>query len=43
MGAEFTHNGTKATMNIDDSESCLALFTRNKHDLLCQFVTMDET
>ncbi len=28
---------------IDDSESCLALFTRNKQDFLCWFVTMDKT
>ena len=28
---------------VDDSESCLSLFTRNKQDLLRQYVTMDET
>ncbi len=28
---------------IDDSESCLAMFTRNKQDFLYQFETMGET
>ena len=28
---------------IDDSESCLSLFTRNKKDFLRRYVTMDET
>ena len=28
---------------VDDSESCLSLFTRNKHDFLRRYVTMDET
>lgn len=28
---------------VDDSESCLSLFTRNKKDFLRRYVTMDET
>ena len=28
---------------VDDSESCLSLFTRNKQDFLRRYVTMDET
>ena len=28
---------------VDDSESCLSLLTRNKQDLLRRYVTMDET
>ena len=28
---------------VDDSESCLSLFTRNKQDFLRRYMTMDET
>ena len=28
---------------VDDSEQCLAMFTRNKSDFLRRYVTMDET
>ncbi|GFU16288.1 mariner transposase [Nephila pilipes] len=28
---------------VDDSESCLSLFTRNKKDFLRRYVTVDET
>ncbi|XP_035225628.1 uncharacterized protein LOC118198134 [Stegodyphus dumicola] len=28
---------------VDDSQSCLSLFTRNKEDFLRRYVTMDET
>ena len=28
---------------VDDSEQCLAMFTRNKSDFLRRHVTMDET
>jgi len=28
---------------VDDSQSCLSLFTRNKQDFLRRYVTMDET
>ena len=28
---------------VDNSEQCLAMFTRNKSDFSCRYVTMDET